>query len=375
MIQSWKEELQNNITKLEDLKDPFSIPPEEWADLKTVITRHPMNITRYYASLIDLKDPKDPIRRMCIPHIEELDGTGSYDTSGEESNTVLSGVQHKYPQTALVLTTNICFMYCRHCFRKRLVGYTRDEILSRRREAVEYIWDHKEIDNVLLSGGDFLTLNNAQIAEYFKELTRISHLDFIRMGSRIPVVFPMRISEDTELLDIFEKYNQKKRIMLVSQFNHPRELTNESIAAIRAVQETGVDVLNQTVLLKGINDSVETLTALMKGLMRIAVTPYYIFQCRPVKHVTQHFQIPINQGIELVNVVRDQLSGPSKQFRYAMSHPRGKIELLGKIGEETIFKFAQAKARSDANKMFARKMGNAGWLDPDLNPTPSLTSA
>lgn len=365
MSELWKDELKENISTLEEISEALEIDTSE---LAPIVERHPMNITKYYLSLINKNDPDDPIRKMSVPSNAELDDSGLYDTSGEGSNTVLDGVQHKYPQTSLVLTTNICYMYCRHCFRKRMVGYTQEEIASTMNEAINYIKEHKEIDNILLSGGDSLAIPNSSVEEYLKHLTEIDHLDFIRFGSRIPVVLPSRIYSDQELLDIFEKYNKKKRIILVTQFNHPKEITEEAVKAIDALLDINVQVLNQTVLLKGINDNVETMTALMKKLMRNRITPYYIFQCRPVKHVKNHFQIPIAEGVDIINAVRDNLGGPSKQFRFAMSHNRGKIEILGKIDDKVVFKFAQAKNRSDANQMFMKDMENAGWLDDDLNP-------
>lgn len=366
-MKNWQKELTKNISNLDQLSEVLHIDKDE---LEGIVERHPMNIPEYYLNLIDKDDPNDPIRLMCVPSVAELDDSaGVYDTSGEESNTVLGGLQHKYQQTALVLSTNICYMYCRHCFRKRLVGYTQEEIMNTLHEAVEYIQAHPEIDNVLISGGDPLTLSNENIERYLEALSQIEHLDYIRLGSRVPVVLPMRISEDPELIEILQKYNKKKRIILVSHFNHPNELTEEAREAIHVLKDANIDIFNQTVLLKGVNDSVETLSKLMKMLMQNRVTAYYIFQCRPVKYVTNHFQVSIEDGVELVNAVRHTLSGPSKRFRYAMSHPRGKIEILGKIDDQVVFKFAQAKDDQDANVMFMRKMNGEGWLDADLNPT------
>lgn len=365
MPKKWQEELKENISSIDELSKVLDIEKDK---LKKIVDRHPMNITRYYLSLINKDDPHDPIRKICVPSIEELDNSGSYDTSGENTNTVLEGLQHKYRQTTLVLTTNICFMYCRFCFRKRLVGYTTDEIMDTMNQAVDYITNHEEIDNVLLSGGDSLTISNEMVEKYLENLVKIDHLDFIRFGTRIPVVLPSRIYSDDELLQILDKYNRKKRIIIVTHFNHPNEITKEALKAIDALKNINIDVLNQTVLLKGVNDNSDTLTTLFKKLIINRVTPYYIFQCRPVKHVKSHFQIPISRGVDIVNETRNNLSGPSKQFRFAMSHPRGKIEILGKIDGKVVFKFAQAKDKKDANYMFMQEMGDAGWLNQDLTP-------
>lgn len=365
MANEWRDHLKDNISTLEELSKVLDIETKE---LEAVVQRHPMYITKYYLSLIDKNDPDDPIRKMSVPSNEELDDSGTYDTSGESQNTVLNGIQHKYPQTCLVLTTNICYMYCRHCFRKRMVGYTQDEVMSAMKESIAYVKDHKEIDNILLSGGDFLTLPNKNVENYLQELSQIEHLDFLRMGSRIPVVLPQRIYEDPELLQILDKYNKKKRLILVTQFNHPNEITEETKKVIEALSSANIQVLNQSVLLRGVNDSVETLTQLMKKLMRHHITPYYLFQCRPVKHVKNHFQIPIAKGLEIVNQARDNLNGPTKQFRYAMSHPEGKLEILGTVEGKTAFKFIQSRDRSKANTMFLRDIKDAGWLDENLDP-------
>lgn len=365
----WQENLRDNISSLDDLAGKMDIDLE---GLDPIVDQSPMNITDYYFNLIDPDDPDDPIRKMAVPSLEELDPHGDFDTSGESDNTKLSGVQHKYRQTALVLSTNICYMYCRHCFRKRLVGTTQDEIVERLEETVDYISSHPEIDNVLVSGGDSFTLSNKNIEAYLERLSQIDHLDLVRFGTRIPVVFPERIYNDPELLDILDRYNKKKRVLVVTQFNHPKELTEEAGKAVQALKDINIDVFNQTVLLKGVNDKPETLAALMKKLTRMRLVPYYVFQCRPVKHVKNHFQVPLRDGIEVVNGARNMLSGPAKTFRYALSHPRGKIEILGKVQDQEdqmVFKFQQAKDPQDASKTFIRKMGpKDGWFDQDLNP-------
>ncbi|MDO5037423.1 MAG: KamA family radical SAM protein [Tissierellia bacterium] len=365
-VPHWKEDLKKNLSSLDDLKKKLPLDPE---GLGPVLDQSPMNITDYYLSLMDPSDPQDPIGKMALPSLEELSPEGVFDTSGEGDNTKLAGVQHKYRQTALVLSTNICFMYCRHCFRKRLVGTTQDEIIDRLDQALDYIGSHPEIDNVLITGGDALTLSNENIARYLRALSALDQLDFIRFGSRIPVVFPQRIYEDPELLDLLKTYNQKKRILLVTQFNHPREITQKAIKAIQALKDQRIDVFNQTVLLKGVNDHPDTLAQLMKSLSRQRMVPYYIFQCRPVKHVKNHFQVPLTRGVDIINETKNRLNGPAKHFRYALSHPRGKIEILGKLEDQMVFKFQQAKNPEDASQIFLRKLGpQDSWFDQDLNP-------
>ncbi len=366
---SWKDMLKDNILRVEDLDKVLHMSPEEKERLVQICQRHPMRTTKYYFDLIDWSDENDPIRKLSIPDMMELDESGDYDTSGESTNTKMPGLQHKYAATALVLSTNVCFMYCRHCFRKRMVGYSQDEINQRMEESVSYIENHPEINNVLVSGGDSLALSNEMIEEYLKHLSEIEHLDFIRLGSRVPVVFPHRIFMDDELLSILENYNKKKEIILISQFNHPKELTEEAKKSIKALKNIGITLRNQTVLLKGINDDPNVMKQLLKDLSRNGIHPYYVFQCRPVKYVKSSFQVSLYEGIEIIGKAKDGLDGVSKAFKYAMSHPRGKIEIFGKTDTHFIMKFHQNKFKEDEDRMLMIPIDkSANWLDEDLNP-------
>jgi len=361
----WQDELMNNVTTLEDLKEYIYLDSLEEDKLQQVIDRHPMSIPRYYLSLIDPDDPHDPIRKMAVPSVDELNLDGFYDTSGERENTKLPGLQHKYANTVLLLSANVCAMYCRHCFRKRLVGLTNDEIMSRFQDAYEYIADHQEVNNVLISGGDSLILPTSVLGHFLAELTKLEHLDYIRFGSRMVVTFPDRILQDPELLELFKAYSKKnRRIYLHTQFNHPREITERTIEAVNLLIKSGVVVNNQTVLLKDVNDTPEVLADLQRSLVRIGVNPYYVFQCRPVKRVKSHFQVPLGEGCRIVAKAKGMLDGLSKRFRFAMSHERGKIEIIGILGNEIFFKHQQARASKDAGKFFKRKLTeDAGWLD------------
>ncbi len=366
---SWQEELRNGIRTAEQLAPVLGWTPEETARCAAIIKRYPMMITPYYLSLVDPSDPDDPIGRMCIPSLTEFDPGGSFDTSGEASNTKLEGLQHKYAQTALLLSTNQCAMYCRHCFRKRMVGLSEDELNHRVDEAVAYVKGHEEITNILISGGDSLMNPNHIIDRYLRELTAIGHLDFIRFGSRVPVTLPERIYGDQAFLELLAKYAQRKAIYLVTQFNHPREITEQSIRAVRAVIERGVQVRNQTVLLRGVNGDGAVLGSLLSGLTRIGVAPYYIFQCRPVTGVKGRFQVPLQEGIRIVDSAKALQNGFGKSVRYAMSHPRGKIEIFCQLPSgETVFKFHQSKDDQDISRAFTRRLSPTDtWLDGDLN--------
>lgn len=354
------------ITQLGEIFERVNYSEEEKQRLREVIKRHPMRIPEYYYDLIDFSKTDDPIRMLAIPSVLEADLLGEEDTSGEASNTKMPGLQHKYKQTALVLCTNNCFMYCRHCFRKRMVGYTSEEILERKNEAVDYIRNHLEINNVLITGGDAFTMSNDLVEGYLKDLCELEHLDFIRFGTRSIVVKPDRIYDDLELLKILNKYTKKKEIIIVTHFNHAKEITEEARKAIRALKNQGLVIRNQAVLLKGVNDNEEKLANLFNGLANAGIQPYYLFQCRPVKGGV-HFQVPLSRGIDLVDKTRERLNGISKAFRYIMSHKRGKIEIFGKTEDKIIFKFHQNKFLEDANKIFIKTVDeDALWLDMNL---------
>ena len=375
---NWKKELEHNVTTAEEIAVKMHLSSESEKKLEEILEHFPMSATRYYLSLIDWNAPpeeleKDPIFRMAIPSIAETDLSGTFDTSGEGSNTVLSGLQHKYHETALMLSTNICAMYCRHCFRKRLVGLSQNsEAEGDISEIAEYICRHSEISNVLISGGDAFMNSNERIRELLEAFTAIPSLDLIRFGTRTPVVFPMRIYEDQELLDLLRSFSihggtarqGRKQIYVITQFNHPREITEQSRRAVDALMRAGVVVRNQTVLLKGVNDDPAVLGRLLKSLTGIGVLPYYVFQCRPVQGVKAQFQVPLLQGYEIVEKAKAMQNGQGKAFRYCLSHETGKIEILGVDGEEMLFKYHQAKYDKDAGRLFKLPVrDDQCWLD------------
>jgi len=324
-----------------------------------------MRITHHYLSLVDKNDPADPIRKMVVPSAEEFNLLGQYDTSGELSNTKMPGLQHKYAQTALILATNRCATYCRYCFRKRLVGLDTTEILRRFNDAVQYIEEHEEITNVLISGGDPMILPTDVIERFLEKLSSIRHLRFIRIGTKVMTTLPDRILRDAKLLRLFRDYSlYRKAIALVTHINHPREITRKTIAAVQALARASIAVSNQTVLLKGVNDSPRTLVDLQMRLLEIGIQPYYLFQCRPVKRVKHNFQLSLCQGFQIVENAKKLLDGPTKRFRYVMSHRTGKIEICGVLDGYMYFKYHQAKNPDNVGKLLRRRLDTtSGWLD------------
>ena len=325
--------------------------------LLKVIKIHPVRVSSYYLSLIDSNDPFDPIAKMALPSVEELDNRGSYDTSGEIQNTKMEGLQHKYSTTALILATNKCSVYCRHCFRKRLVGLSDNEVIKRLDEAFDYIAQHKEINNILITGGDPLMLPTSIIQSFIDKLYTLENVDFIRIGTRIPVTDPTRLLRNKSLIQLLSRYTKMgKRMYIVTQVNHPRELTPLAKEAFDMLIDSGVIISNQAVLLKGVNDSPEILIDLFNGITRFGIVPYYLFQCRPVRRVKNHFQVPLLKGYEIIETAKRRLNGHSKRFRYIMSHRTGKIEIIGIIDDEIILKYHQAKNPNNFGKIIKRKI-------------------
>lgn len=353
------------ITKAEELKGRLALSEGEISRLNDVIGHYPMAVPDYYLSLIDAADPDDPIRKMCIPSLQEMDAAGETDTSGESDNTVALGLQHKYRETVLILSTNRCAMYCRHCFRKRMVGASESEVNRNFIRTIRYISEHKEVSNVLISGGDSLMMSDRMIRRYLEAFTGMEQLDFIRFGTRIPVVMPDRVRNDPELQEIFRYYSKKKQIYIVTQFNHPREVTKVAADCLRIFQEMGIVIRNQTVLLKGVNDSPDTLGELFKKLTAVGVIPYYVFQCRPVKGVKNQFQVPLEKGAWIIDQAKSMQNGPGKCFRYCMSLPQGKVEVIGKQEDgKMLFKFHQAKDDKDSGRIFSMELKpDQCWLE------------
>lgn len=362
---NWRDALKENIVALQQLAGAIPDFQSHSSEYEGIVQRYPMSVTRYYLSLVRQGDSSGALAAMCLPSLSEGSLAGDFDTSGENDNTVLPGLQHKYSHTALILSTNRCALYCRYCFRKRMVGLDDHETLKQMPEAFLYIREHKEINNVLISGGDSLLNDNKVIEYYLENLCSLEHLDFIRFGTKVPVVLPQRITEDKEFLDILQRYRQKKAIYVVTQYNHPAEVTPEAEAVVRLLGKIGVVVKNQSVLLRGVNDDPAVLSCLFRRLTSIGVIPYYVFQCRPVRGVKTQFQVPITQGYKIVEAAKRSLSGQAKCFKYVLSHPQGKIEILGEDGiGQMLFRFHEAKDEKRQGEIIAIALSaDECWLD------------
>jgi lysine 2,3-aminomutase len=302
----WKWHFRNRITTVDELTQFFPLSFEAQAQLKLVTMRYPLAITPYYLSLIDPYNADDPVRKQAVPCIEELTmGTmGFEDPLAEKEDSVVPGLVHRYPDRALMVLTDICPMLCRHCTRKREWrhgGWVRSD--AEIEAMLGYLRRTEAVRDVIISGGDPLTLSTERLRHVLSKLREIKHIEMIRIGTRCPVVLPQRI--DKELCDMLSEYGP---IWLNTHFNHPDEITPESAAACDRLLRAGVPVNNQTVLLRGINDNPETQLKLSHGLLKIKVRPYYLFQCDEVQG-TEHLRTPVETGIKIIKAMRGHTSG------------------------------------------------------------------
>lgn len=326
------------------------------------ITRY--HVTPFYREQIKKSGYYDQLKYIVEPSLREFDSPGSLDTSGEHDNTVVPGLQHKYPQTGLLLVTDRCASYCRYCFRKRIVGKDSDEIAPNFAAVGQYIAGHPEMTNVLLSGGDPFVLGTGRLNGILDHLLPIPHLNSIRFGTKTVAFAPKRF-EDRELPAMFRRiHDAGKTPVIVAHFDHVGEISAEAERNIRNLRDHGVQFLNQSVLLAKVNDDSEILAATFTKCHAIGVRPYYLFQGRPVK-AASHFQVPLRRGIEIARGVNQRLSGIQKTFKYIMSHYTGKIEILDLADDGRVYmRYHQNKSAEKIGRIFSRRyVDGACWLD------------
>ncbi|HYF91361.1 MAG TPA: KamA family radical SAM protein [Symbiobacteriaceae bacterium] len=349
-----------------DIRQIQQLTDAERLQLRPVTDEYVFRVSDYYLSLIDWNDPDDPIRRIVIPAAGELKEYGRLDPSDEAGNYVAKGCQHKYPPTALLLVSDVCGAYCRFCFRKRLF---RDDVDDEQisldiSEGLAYIAAHPEINNVLLTGGDPLILSAGRLDRILSALRAIPHVRIIRLGSKMVAFEPMRIAGDAALLEVLTRHGRTDaRIHIMAHFNHPRELTEQALQCLAALQRTGAIVVNQTPLLRGVNDDPTVLGELLNRLSWSGVTPYYIFQNRPVAGNAE-FVVPLAEGFAIVEAAKARTSGLGKRLKYVMSHASGKIEVLAVAGDMIYLKYHQARRPEDQGAFLIRRLPEgAGWFD------------
>ncbi len=301
----WRWQMRRRLTRLEHFEKLFRLTDVERRGLLLASEKFSVAITPHFATLIDPEDPHCPIRRQVVPRDEELvvSPGDMTDPCGEDGSSVVDGLVHRYPDRVLFLALDTCASYCRYCTRSRLVSQGELEPLGRRVEAaLAYLTEHTEVRDVLLSGGDPLLMSDATLDNLLGRLRAIPHLEFLRIGTRIPSFLPQRIT--SELVRVLRKH----RVWLSVHFCHVRELTPEVAEACDRLADGGIPLGCQTVLLKGVNDSVEALRDLFHGLLRVRVKPYYLYQTDPVLG-TGHLRTPISKGLELMAELRGHTTG------------------------------------------------------------------
>jgi KamA family protein len=340
------------------------LTPQEKEQLGRVVEQFPFRATEYYLSLIRWDDPEDPIRRLIVPSVDELEDFGRLDPSEEQAYTVLPGLEHKYNSTVVLLTCDICGGICRYCFRKRLFLNPRKETLQDIPAALDYIRSHPEITNVLVTGGDPLILGTGRLEKIIMGLREIEHVQIVRIGTRMPVFNPYRILDDTDFLCLIDRFSTpQKKIYIMNHFSHPRELTPPAIHALDLMQRAGAILTNQCPLIRGVNDDPDVLAELWRKLSFFGAVPYYLFQCRPALG-NRTYTVPIEQGYKIVERAKSQVSGLAKRLRYVMSHATGKIEIVGLTEKEVFMKYHRAATESDNGRfMVLRRNSQAYWLD------------
>ena len=339
----WRWQMRNRIRTLEMLEKVIQLSDDE----RTAISRRtgslPFAVTPYYLSLMDAEDPSQPLRRTMIPVMDEYLRTPgeAEDPLGEDRDSPVPCIVHRYPDRVLFLVANTCASNCRYCTRSRIVENPDANSIffqAQWEQAIAYITRHTEVRDVLLSGGDPLTLSDEKLEWLLSRLRRIPHVEFLRIGTKAPVVMPQRIT--SALTRMLKRYHP---LWMSIHFTHPDELTEETREACARLADAGIPLGSQTVLLAGINDSVEVMKRLMHGLLMARVKPYYLYQCDPISG-SAHFRTPVRKGLEIIKGLRGHTSGYAVPS-YVIDAPQGggKIPLLpdyvvGRDGNDLVLK-------------------------------------
>jgi len=361
----WGWQLRNRVHSVEALQSYVNPTPVELHAIEATKGIFRWNITPYYASLMDSDDPRCPIRQQVVPQGTESmpDIVGVIDPLEEVAHSPVKNLIHNYKDRVAFCVTAECAIYCRYCLRKRMVG-DAEQFMNKAelQEAIDYIAAHPEIRDVLLTGGDPLIFNDKNLEWIIKRLRAIPHVGIIRLGSRLPVTLPYRITDS--LCQMLEQYHP---IWLNTHFNHPKELTADAAAACEKLLRAGVPVGNQTVLLRGINDSIETLKKLFEGLVEMRVRPYYLYQAQLIGG-TAAFRTSIEKGMKIMEALRGRTSGFALPD-YILDTPFGKVPLnrsyvLGRSGDHVIMNTYQEKCWAEPNPLVEGE--NPGYTLPEI---------
>lgn len=342
----WKWQLRNRVRSVETLERIFRPTGDERHTVAELGDRLPVGITPYYASLIDPTDTADPIRKTMVPVGQEFEFSPGEqaDPLAEDDDMPVPGLVHRYPDRVLFLVTSFCAVYCRYCTRSRLVGKTGEYHFNTAQfeRALDYLRATPSVRDVLISGGDPLTMNDERLEWLLSRLRAIPHIDFVRIGSKVPCVLPQRITP--ELCTMLKRYKP----WISVHFMHPREVTPEVHDACGRLADSGVPLGSQTVLTAGVNDDPETMKGLMHNLLKARVRPYYIYQCDPIPG-SAHFRVPVERGLEIIEALRGHTTGYAvPTFVIDAPGGGGKIPLMpnyvvGRDGDEIVLRNYEGK--------------------------------
>ena len=364
----WKWQVRNRVRTIEKIQDIIQLTDDEYKSIELRTKNLPMAITPYYLSLLDPVDPNQPLRKTHLPVGNEFVQTPGEDPDplNEDHDMAVPGLVHRYPDRVLFLTTGFCSTYCRYCTRSRAVGETNGEYsfkMSYWEKAAQYIEANPTIRDCLLSGGDPLSIGDDKLEWLLNRLRSIKHLEFIRIGTKIPVVMPQRITKD--LCRILKKFHP---LWMSIHFTHPDELTPEVVEACNRLADAGIPLGGQTVLLKGINDNIETMKPLVHGMLKMRVKPYYLYQCDPVSG-SAHFRTSVEKGLEIIKQLRGHTTGYAvPQFVVDAPGGGGKIPLLpdyvvGRDGDDLlltnfeggVYRYPDPEGNTGKSQDFLRK--------------------
>ncbi|MDH3457970.1 MAG: KamA family radical SAM protein [Gemmatimonadota bacterium] len=360
------------ITQLSKLS---SLSEDEVRRLQPVAERYAFRLNSYYAELINWDDPNDPLRHLVIPMESELNDWGDLDASNEAHYTPVRGCQHKYTDTALLLINEVCGAYCRYCFRKRLFMNDNDDATMNYRPGLEYIKEHEEVTDVLLTGGDPLVMSTRRLEEVITNVAMVPHLRIVRIGSKMTAFDPYRIIDDPFLLKLIkETCTGGVRVYVMNHFDHPRELTPAAREAVRLLKEAGAETVNQCPIVRGVNDRPQTFSTLFRELSVAGCPQYYVFQGRPTAG-NEPYEVPIMRSLNIFLEASRQVSGLAKRARFVMSHRTGKIEILGADDRFIYMRYHRSHRKEDYGRMVvALRDDDAYWLD-QLTVVSGPTSA
>jgi len=381
-------QLRNRLTTVEDFTALLDLDAAQRAGLEECLGKFRVSVTPYYAALIDPDDPADPVRAQAVPTPAELviHAEDMKDAIAEDFDSPTPRLTHRYPDRVLFVVTEMCSMYCRHCTRRRLVGGTEKMVAHADIDnAITYIARSPEVRDVLISGGDPLVLSDKQLEDIISRVRAIPHVEIIRVGSRMPVVCPQRITP--ELCAMLKKYHP---LYFNTHFNHPNEFTPESKAACDLLADAGINLGNQSVLLRGVNDCAHVMMRLVHRLLQFRVKPYYYYQC-DLAEGTAHFRTSVSKGIEIYESLRghttgfavptyiiDAIGGGGKTPvfpSYVISHAPGQVVLRNYEGVISRYTepedYAEGACRCADCEAERRRLGVAGMFDEGHGPTLS----